>query len=109
MDILCRVPGLGIVKAGFALQLMGYDVACLDTRNIKREGRNPRAFRSDGEARKAGPAFKKKIARYLSEVEGRAQEYWDAWCQDVASDIGITAAEVSGLHLAIIPDNYIPF
>jgi hypothetical protein len=53
---LLRVPGLGIVKATFIAQLMGFDVACLDARNVAREGRNPRAYRTDGrkETRTAG-------------------------------------------------------
>lgn len=109
IDLLCQVPGLGIVKAAFVLQLMGYDVACLDSRNVKREGRNPRAFRTDGQGRKTGRAFLAKITRYLTQVEGKAETYWDDWCADVADAYGMTPEEVSGLHLAIIPDNYIPF
>lgn len=105
--VLCRVPGLGIVKSAFVLQLMGYDVACLDSRNVQREGRKPREFRTDGD--KKGLAFVRKIDRYLAEVEGRAAEYWDLWCQDVADAYDRTSEEISALHLAIVPDNYIPF
>lgn len=105
--VLCRVPGLGIVKAAFVLQLMGYDVACLDSRNVKREGRNPRAFASNG--RKTTVAFACKIDRYLGEVEGKAREYWDAWCEDVAGAYKMTPEAVSALHLAIVPDNFVPF
>jgi hypothetical protein len=65
---LAAVPGLGVVKAGFAAQLMGWDVACLDGRNIEREGLSPRAYRSDGEARKSRPAFKRKVARYVAVI-----------------------------------------
>lgn len=106
---LCEVPGLGIVKAGFVLQLMGYDVACLDSRNVKREGRNPRAFRTDGRKGKATKAFGRKIKAYLQEVEGRSAEYWDHWCEDVAKVYKMTAEEISGLHLSIVPEGYIPF
>lgn len=107
MEFMCQVPGLGLVKAGFVLQLMGYDVACLDSRNVKREGRNPRAFRTDG--KKTGPAFVRKLIRYLVEVEGHAETYWDAWCRDVADAYDMTAHDVSALHLAILPDEYVPF
>lgn len=106
---LCEVPGLGIVKAGFVLQLMGYDVACLDTRNIKREGRPPREFRSDGRKGKATKAFRARITHYLAEVEGRSAEYWDHWCEDVAKVYKMTADEISELHLSIVPEGYIPF
>lgn len=99
-----EVPGLGIVKAAFALQLAGFDVACLDSRNIKREGRNPRAFRTDGK-----PPSRKKIAEYLGETGGRAQAYWDAWCADVADARGSEPEIISALHLAVVPDDYLPF
>ena len=107
MEVMCRVPGLGLVKAGFVLQLMGYDVACLDSRNVAREGRNPRAFRTDG--KKTGPAFVRKLFAYLREVEGKSEAYWDAWCRDVADAYDMTPHDVSALHLAILPDDYVPF
>lgn len=89
---LTKVPGLGIVKAGFVLQLMGYDVACLDSRN----------------ATKTSKAFQKRIERYLGEVEGRAQEYWDAWCEDICAVYKRSAEQISELHLAIVPDDFMP-
>lgn len=104
--VLLHVPGLGIVKAGFVLQLMGYDVACLDSRNVKREGRAARAFRTDG---KPPAALGRKVAAYLREVEGKAAAYWDAWCQDVAQVYDMTAEQISELHMAIVPDNHVPF
>jgi hypothetical protein len=106
---LTRIPGLGIVKAGFVCQLMGFDVACLDSRNNTRDGRNQRAYRSDGEARKSTPAFRRKIDCYLGETQGRAREYWDGWCTYVAPFHKLEPDEVSALHLAIVPDNFIPF
>lgn len=110
LDILTRVPGLGVVKAAFVLQLMGFDVACLDGRNVKREGRKPRAFRSDGARKRTCPrAWQRKIALYLGETEGKAERYWDDWCAGVAAEYGMTAEAVSELHLAIVPENYIPF
>lgn len=103
---LLRVPGLGIVKAAFVAQLMGFDVACLDARNIKREGRNPRAFRTDG---RTPASLSGKVQRYVVETYGRAEEYWNAWCADVAEAYSQTPEEVSALHLSIIPPNYVPF
>lgn len=104
--LLLEVPGLGIVKAAFVLQLMGYDVACLDTRNSKREKRNPRAYRTDG---KTPQQLFPKVKRYLFEVEGKSAAYWDRWCEDVARVYKTTADEISGLHLAIVPGDYVPF
>ncbi len=106
---MSRVPGLGIVKSAFVAQLMGYDVACLDSRNISRDGRNARAYRADGEARKTMPSYRRKVARYVADVGGKAKDYWDAWCCDVAPRYKRTAEEISALHLAIVPDNFVPF
>jgi len=103
-ETICQIPGMGLVKGAFVLQLMGYDVACLDTRNIARDGRNPRAYRSDGEARKRMKSFGRKIARYVADTQGKAEFYWNVWCKDVAEFYGITADEISALHLtSIVP------
>lgn len=59
--------------------------------------------------RSARRAHLKKIATYVSETEGRAREYWDEWCKDVAAAYNLKPAEVSALHLCIVPDDYIPF
>jgi hypothetical protein len=99
---LCQIPGLGIVKGAFVAQMLGHDVACLDARNIAREGRNPRAFRTDGV--KTGAAFSAKVDRYLAETYGRAAELWDTWCNEVGPDYGMTAQQASELHLtSIVP------
>lgn len=105
---LLAVPGLGIVKSAFVLQLMGFDVACLDSRNIKREGRNPRAYETRGtkSGRKINPVL---VERYLLETYGRAAYYWDAWCHDVAQAYDRKPEEISALHLSIIPPNWVPF
>lgn len=105
MRLLITVPGLGIVKAGFVAQLMGFDVACLDSRNAEREGTNPKRYKIN----KGTPAFERAIKAYIAETEGRAAEYWDAWCDYVAADYKVTGLAISELHLAILPDDYIPF
>jgi hypothetical protein len=104
---ITRIPGMGIVKGAFVLQLLGHDVACLDVRNIIRDGRAPRAYRTDGESRKSAPAFKRKISRYLADVSGKAQHYWDIWCEGVAADYASTPERISELHLtSIVPHAY---
>ena len=107
MWYITRAPGMGVVKGGFVLQMMGFDVACLDSRNSKRENRDRRAYDTRGAGptnltRKNGPAFRRLIERYLGEVGGLAQEYWDAWCSDIAITYHMTAQEVSRLHLCVI-------
>ena len=99
--LLTKIPGLGIVKAAFVLQMLGHDIACLDVRNIIRDGRDPRAFRSDARE-KASPQWRKKIARYVAETKGQAQFYWDRWCEEVAKDYGSTAERISQDHVNAI-------
>jgi hypothetical protein len=99
---LCIIPGLGIVKGAFVAQMLGHDVACLDARNIQREGRNPRAFRTDG--KKQGAAFERKVTKYCNETRGRASELWDTWCNEVGPDYGMTGEACSLLHVtSIVP------
>lgn len=97
---LCQIPGLGIVKGAFVAQMLGHDCACLDTRNIAREQRNPRAFRTDGI--KTGAAFGLKVAKYCAETRGRAEELWDTWCNEVGPDYGMTAEACSWEHVRCI-------
>lgn len=104
--LVTRIPGVGLVKGAFVLQLLGHDVACLDVRNIVTDGRKPRAYRADGEARKHGPAFNRKLQRYLDDVSGRARFYWDRWCYEVAASYGLTPDECSALHLSIVPRGF---
>lgn len=98
---MCQVPGLGIVKAAFVLQMAGFDLACIDARNIIRDGRKPREYRTDGV--KSGAAFERKVARYVADTGGKAEHYWDAWCIDVAEVYKKTPHEISEMHLCFIP------
>lgn len=107
LDKLTEVPGLGIVKSAFVLQMMGHDIGCLDTRNIQRLGLNPREWRSDGR-RKELDAFKRKIHRYVEFTQGRAEELWNDWCEDVARSYHVSSEEISADHLVIIPPQLRP-
>lgn len=101
LRVLMAVPGLGIVKGAFVLQMLGHDVACLDTRNNKREGLRAREYTA---FHKSTPGFWRAFDRYLVETTGRANELWDVWCADVAQSYGTTATAISAMHLtAIVP------
>lgn len=91
---ITKLHGLGLVKGAFVLQLMGYDVACLDSRNNAAEGRNPRAWR--------GPYPMAKCAAYVRETGGKAEYYWDRWCIEVGPDYGMTPDQCSHMHLDLI-------
>ena len=98
--VLTDCPGLGLAKAGFVAQLMGYDVACIDSRNIKRDGRKRDDYKVSN---KASPRFARALARYVADTGGRSEYYWDVWCEDVAQNLGVRAETVSAMHLAILP------
>jgi hypothetical protein len=99
LRVLLVVPGMGIVKSAFVLQLMGRNIARLDSRNNTREGLNPHAYATHGL-----PPHKlaRKIERYVMATRGKARFYWDAWCADVARVYKRTPEEISALHLCII-------
>jgi hypothetical protein len=102
LEVLTEIPGLGIVKAAFVLQMMGHDIGCLDSRNVQRLSLNPREWRTDGPARKQSPAFKRKIQRYVDFTAGRAEELWNDWCEDAARVYHVSADEISRDHLVIL-------
>lgn len=92
---------MGIVKAAFVAQMLGHDVACLDSRNVEREGLPARQWRTDGDARKATRGHVRKVGRYIAATRGHARRYWNEWCAYVAQDYDLTPLAVSELHLAI--------
>ena len=99
---ITRIPGMGVVKGAFVLQMLGHDIACLDVRNILADGRLPREYRSDGEVRKTRAAFLRKIDRYLLDTKGKAEHYWNSWCNTVGPDYGMTGEQCSWLHVTTI-------
>lgn len=99
LKAVCLCPGMGIVKGAFVLQMLGHDIACLDTVNIAREGRNPRAYDSRGGLRKTKPEFFSKIDRYIADTHGKAQYYWDTWCDQQGEKYGMTGERISLMHV----------
>jgi hypothetical protein len=101
---MASVPGLGIIKAAFVCQMFGFDVACLDSRNMAVQGRHTREYLTRGEARKRMPKFRHDVARYMAETRGRARELWDDWCNAAGKTYGMTGEAISQLHLdTIVP------
>lgn len=96
-----RVPGLGLVKGAFVLQMMGHDIACIDTRNQAREGWAGELLK----LRKREPAaMTRKVSKYIDLFGGRARELWNDWCLEVARDTGRSPDAVSQDHLtAVLP------
>ena len=106
VDVLTNVPCLGIVKASFVAQMVGLDVACIDSHNCDRLGLARTALRFD---KKVKPEVKrKKIADYITFTQdtGGAEYWWNTWCNYVAGNRANksldTGAKVSYYHVTAV-------
>lgn len=83
IDVVSAVPGLGIVKAAFVAQIVGLEVACLDTHNLRHLGLPESAFKVGRVKRETKL---KKIRRYVDVCTetGGARFWWNRWCDYVA-------------------------
>jgi hypothetical protein len=80
------VPNLGMVKAAFLAQCLGFNVACIDSHNIKRLGISPNLVKSPPAAMKPA-TVRKKVEQYveLTQIEG-SEYWWNSWCEYVAGN-----------------------
>jgi hypothetical protein len=99
------ITGLGMVKSGFVLQMLGHDVACIDSRNMAMLGflptDRPALMRLDDVGDKGRVM---RIGRYLEfcRKAGGAEYLWDKWCEGYATELGLTPDQVSKMHVKII-------
>lgn len=101
------LPGLGLVKAGFLLQLVFGEAGCLDTHNVKRFGLNSQAFRSTAfKNAKTESTRDRMVSNYLELCHnlGGSESLWDSWCSHLADvDPGfVSPTQVSEMHVAAI-------
>lgn len=106
VDVLSNIPGLGIVKASFIVQICGLEVACLDGHNLKQLGLAETAFKL---AKSVKPATKRaKIAHYVSicAETGGSRHWWNTWCEYVAGNRAnkalTTGDAVSAYHVSCL-------
>jgi len=122
MRVFLRVPGVGLVKAGFCCQLFAGSVGCLDVHNIRMYGLAPRAFDSARYKNAKREATRQRVlGAYLDTCAqlGGAVELWARWCEykaELSPTQFASGAEVSALHWKCIegaiaqPEAYaIPF
>ena len=82
------VPGLGLVKAGFAVQLLTGEAGCFDMHNIDRFGLQaadftiPSRVDPDAQLREINTAVDWYVQ--LCEDYGGSEMLWDGWCHWVA-------------------------
>jgi hypothetical protein len=110
LQVFLAVPGLGLVKSGFAAQLFAGTVGCIDTHNIKLYGIPLSAIRYGYPKRQQ--TIDSKLQKYIALCDGiGSSELWAAWCQHVAAlrpanwQNGLA---VSQLHVDCLAGRYMP-
>lgn len=84
MRLLIELPSLGIVKAGFVVQLVFGSVGCLDRHNLKVLGLDARSF---NRAPVSSVALTARLQMYLSTCAllGTSETIYDGWCSLIAT------------------------
>ena len=83
--LFMRVPNVGMVKAGFIAQMLGFNVACLDSHNLKRLGMTESQTKISKTL--SDTAKRRKIRGYVELCQNKGTEYWwDTWCEHVAGN-----------------------
>jgi len=105
IDYLMAIPNIGMVKSGFILQMLGFDVACIDSHNLTRLGWKqsqvsiPKTLKYESRI--------KKIKKYVKLNQIKGTEYWwNSWCDYVAGNVGnralTTGEAVSEFHVQCV-------
>jgi len=83
--LLRKVPNLELVKASFVMQMLGFDVACIDSHNLTRLGLPPSAVKIGAKLKPATQL--KKVKAYVEMCQEDGTKYWwDSWCDYVAGN-----------------------
>tara|TARA_Y100000015_G_scaffold28281_1_gene27499 strand:- start:77 stop:700 length:624 start_codon:yes stop_codon:yes gene_type:complete len=101
LGLLLHVPGLGLAKAGFVIQLVVGQVGCIDSHNIKKYGVKESILRIPTNA---SPRLRaKKIEDYVALCASiGCASLWDNWCNLIADKQPkhfINGDHVSRVHL----------
>ena len=102
---LMDIPNLGMVKSGFILQMLGFDVACIDSHNLKRLGWKQSQV-SIAKTLKYETKIK-KIKAYVKMNQIKGTEFWwNSWCHYVAGTMANktlkTGEAVSEFHVKCV-------
>jgi hypothetical protein len=84
MRIFLRVPGLGLAKAGFAVQLLCGRVGCIDTHNARIYNVPESMLRFDKSTLEATQTRKIEAYIDLCKRVGGSRALWDSWCDLIA-------------------------
>ena len=84
MLVLTDVPGLGMVKAGFVMQMMFGRVGCIDVHNLRRFYKISEKDITFTKMAKDDTKMQ-KITNYVDICRGNrsTQKLWDSWCEQL--------------------------
>lgn len=85
LSYVARLPGFGLAKGGFVLQLVWGLAGCIDSHNLARFNIKPGRFKAS-RVKKARPATAYKVVRdYLAVIaaQGGTEALWNGWCEYV--------------------------
>lgn len=103
---LSHIPGLGMVKAGFVAQMLGFEAACLDRHNLRKLGLDNKVVKLDAKANDKKRLDKSQEYVRLCNDTGGAEYWWNEWCGFVAGSKYNkrldTAEKVSKFHVECI-------
>lgn len=103
-----RVPGLGLPKAGFAVQLLTGEAGCMDMHNLERLGMQARDFTipkrrdPDDQLRVIDECIENYL--YVCAQAGGSAKLWDDWCEYVGDLYSVydDADDVSRRHVTFL-------
>ena len=87
MKIFLKIPGLGLVKAGFVCQLISGLVGCMDVHNIKTYGVDAKSLRYNKNCNtsKGIENNRNKLIKYINLCHDYGTEnLWNSWCSMLA-------------------------
>ena len=110
LNYFSRLPGLGIVKGGFMVQLCFGMSGCIDTHNLKRMGIDPATYNATSFKRSSVKRQQETLDSYMDMIHlwGGSEQMWNDWCQYVADKLPDTfddADHVSRVHWEAIGGN----
>jgi hypothetical protein len=108
LETFAKIPGIGMVKAGFAAQMFAGLVGCIDTHNIKMYDVPMSALKYNKNI-KSADIKRKKLSAYarLCEDLGGSVNLWAAWCNykgalSEAEGKDFDGYQVSKIHVDIV-------
>ena len=104
LRVLLELPQISYVKAGFILQMCGYEIACLDVHNCRAAGINAKAL---SRIPACAELLHARVEMYIMvcHVLGGAEYLWDSWCGLIATKYPRqfrSADEVSAYHVQCV-------